>query len=234
MSQRVIHAKEVLKDMRAGLDENALMQKYRLSPKGLERLFSELVDAGYLEQVDQQYVFPSRRRISTKQLIADVRAGMSNQELMGKYKLTAIGLENAFKQLVETKSINPDELFGPPTLRHDAVLPQGIRELERYYLDFELPVIDTGPPEIDGKVRDITEKGLGVVGIPSEIGDVKTLLILHEEFVVIEPFLFEAQCRWVRKSPQDGEVTAGFLITRIADEDHKQLKQLIELVTFRG
>lgn len=234
MPARQINAREILRDVREGLDDSAIMQKYKLSPKGLHSVYNELVEFGYLERVGQHYVVPTSRRISTREIVSDIRRGASNEDLMKKHKLTAVGLQNAFKLLVDTRALGAEEIAGRETLRFEAVVPQGIREMERYYLDFDLPVIDTGPPEVEGKVRDMSEKGIGVVGITARVGEVKTLLVLHEEFVVIEPFLFEAQCRWVKLSETDGTTAAGFRITSITSEDLRQLKQLLELVTFKG
>lgn len=234
MPERRINAREILRDVREGLDDTAIMHKYRLSPQGLRNIYNELVEFGYLERVGSQFVVPTARRVSTREIVSDIRRGATNEELMRKYRLTPTGLQNAFKLLVDTRAIGADEVGGREPLRFEAVVPQGIREMERYYLDFDLPIIDTGPPEIAGKVRDMTEKGIGIVGIPARVGEVKTLLVLHEEFVVIEPFLFEAQCRWVRLSELDGTIAAGFRIMSITPEDLQQLKQLLQLVTFGG
>jgi uncharacterized protein (DUF433 family) len=234
MPERQISAKEILRDVREGLDDTAIMRKYKLSPKGLHNVYNELVDCGYLERVGQHYVVPTARRISTREIVAEIRRGVSNEELMRRHKLTEAGLQNAFKLLVDTRALGAEEIAGRQSLRFEAVVPQGIREMERYYLDFDLPIIDTGPPEIQGRVRDMSEKGVGVAGIAAKVGELKTLLVLHEEFVVIEPFLFEAQCRWVRESESDGSMTAGFQIKSITSEDLRQLKQLLQLVTFGG
>lgn len=234
MPDRQINARDILRDVREGLDDSAIMQKYKLSPKGLHNVYNDLVDFGYLERVGQHYVVPTARRISTREIVSDIRKGIGNDELMRKHKLTTKGLQNALKLLVDTRALGQDEIAGREPLRFEAVVPQGIREMERYYLDFDLPVIDTGPPEVQGKVRDMSEKGIGVTDLPARVGEFKTLLVLHEEFVVIEPFLFEAQCRWVKLSESDGTVTAGFRITSISSEDLRQLKQLLELVTFGG
>jgi uncharacterized protein len=50
MPRPKISAKDVLNDIRAGLDDTALMEKYHLSAIHLESLFKQLVQAGVLKQ----------------------------------------------------------------------------------------------------------------------------------------------------------------------------------------
>ena len=52
MAKVKIDARDVLKDIRDGLDDTALMTKYRLSGTGLQSLFSKLTEAGLLKRAD--------------------------------------------------------------------------------------------------------------------------------------------------------------------------------------
>jgi hypothetical protein len=49
MAKRTVDAKEILADIKAGMDSPALMEKYQLSEKGLQSLFTKLKDAGVLK-----------------------------------------------------------------------------------------------------------------------------------------------------------------------------------------
>jgi hypothetical protein len=49
MEKRTVDAKEILDDIKAGMDSPALMEKYQLSEKGLKSLFTKLKDAGVLK-----------------------------------------------------------------------------------------------------------------------------------------------------------------------------------------
>jgi hypothetical protein len=49
MAKRTVDAKEILDDIKAGMDSTALMEKYQLSKKGLQSLFKKLMDAGVLK-----------------------------------------------------------------------------------------------------------------------------------------------------------------------------------------
>jgi len=52
MAKRVLKANEVLKDLRSGLTDAAMMEKYQLSSKGLQSLFDKMVAAGLLSAAD--------------------------------------------------------------------------------------------------------------------------------------------------------------------------------------
>jgi uncharacterized protein (DUF433 family) len=47
-----VNAQEAARNVRAGMDDSALMEKYQLSPKGLQSLFKKLIEVRLLQQVD--------------------------------------------------------------------------------------------------------------------------------------------------------------------------------------
>lgn len=233
MAGREIRAKDIVEDIRAGLSDTALMKKYKVSPKGLQNLFDELAYLGFLGEGEHREIKPAKRRISAHQIVDDIRSGMAPSELMKKHNLSEKGLRSAEKKLVTAGLIREEEL--PVGLSAgDSDVFDNLREYERSYLDFDLPIFDVGPTEVEGKVRDITESGLGVVGIPAKVGETKVFLILHEKFFLIRPFLFEAKCCWAKESEEDGEFTAGFQITNTSEDDMEQLRKLIRIVRLFG
>ncbi len=52
MTRLKLNVQETLRDIRAGLDDAALMEKYSLSAKGLLYLFTKLVEAGFITQLE--------------------------------------------------------------------------------------------------------------------------------------------------------------------------------------
>jgi Mor family transcriptional regulator len=87
MKARRIKAKEALADIRAGMDDIALMKKYRLSAQGLQDLFTQLGEAGIIKHLNAQEV------------LADLRAGISGDDLMKKYRLSTAGMQSLFQEL---------------------------------------------------------------------------------------------------------------------------------------
>ncbi|MCA1959571.1 MAG: hypothetical protein LDL33_02150 [Desulfomonile sp.] len=52
MAKRTVNAKEVVRDVRAGMDDTGLIEKYGLSPEWLPIMFSKLVDAGLITRAE--------------------------------------------------------------------------------------------------------------------------------------------------------------------------------------
>jgi hypothetical protein len=50
VTQKTVSAKEILADIKRGMDDSALMEKYQLSEKGLQSVFIRLVDLGAVTQ----------------------------------------------------------------------------------------------------------------------------------------------------------------------------------------
>lgn len=234
MAQRQVSAREVLKDVRAGMDDARLMEKYRLSSTGLQSLFQQLVEAGLLRREGTGYALPGRRKLPAGSIIKDIRSGMSSAELMEKYNLTEKSLQRVCRELLAARALGPKELQTEISFQATMVMRTNIRELQRYQVDFDLPIYEAGSPEIQGKVRDITEKGIGLVGIESEQYETKTLVILGDYFGEISPFEFRADCRWSQRRPPGGECFAGFRITEISNENLRELQRLLQLVALRG
>ncbi|MEW6348541.1 MAG: hypothetical protein AB1646_05730 [Thermodesulfobacteriota bacterium] len=59
MAKPRISAKEVVQDIRAGLTDSTLMEKYNLSPKGLHSLFMKLLDSGAITRQDLVFKAPN-------------------------------------------------------------------------------------------------------------------------------------------------------------------------------
>jgi len=52
VDKREISAREVVADLRAGVDDVGLMNKYKLTPRGLDSLFGKLLTAGLISRTD--------------------------------------------------------------------------------------------------------------------------------------------------------------------------------------
>jgi hypothetical protein len=52
MPKRQLNAKEIVRDIRSGMDDAALMEKHALSPKGLQSVYDQLVRGGHVAEAD--------------------------------------------------------------------------------------------------------------------------------------------------------------------------------------
>jgi len=172
-----------------------------------------------------------RRTIKAKDIVNDLRSGMTNVELMEKYRLSAKGLRSIFAKLTNAKAVNERELAGRVPLVDDTVNLGQMRCLPRHYLLFRLPVSDTNNLATEGRVRDITERGLQTVGIPAKPGETKELRVQAGELVNVPTVVFEAECKWSRPETQNGQCVAGFQISDISPESLAELRELIQALT---
>jgi len=96
---RLIHeieARQLVADVRVGLDELELMKKYQLSRLQLRAAVRRLQAAGFLKEPQRPTLF-----IDAVQFIADLNAGAADGDLMGKYGLNEQTLPSVLDKLVE-------------------------------------------------------------------------------------------------------------------------------------
>jgi hypothetical protein len=123
-----INSRQAVEAIRSGMSDLALMEKFALSARGLQKLFKKLVAAGELEQLEvharllasqqshvvdliiSQPVQTKKARIEADKALEDIRAGVSDSELMQKYNISAKGLESLFRKLLAASLISRREL----------------------------------------------------------------------------------------------------------------------------
>jgi hypothetical protein len=96
---RLIHeieAKQLVADVRVGLDELELMKKYQLSRLQLRAAVRRLQAAGFLREPQRPTLV-----IDAVQFVADLNAGAADGDLMGKYGLNEQTLPSVLDKLVE-------------------------------------------------------------------------------------------------------------------------------------
>lgn len=172
-----------------------------------------------------------RRTIKAKDIVNDLRLGMTNVELMEKYQLSTRGLTSIFTKLMDAKAVKKREIAGRVPLADDTVNLGQMRCLPRNYLVFRLPVSDVNNFGMEGSVRDITERGVQTAGIAAKAGEIKELCVQADELADIRPFVFEAECKWSKPETQNEQCVAGFQISSISSESLAELRELIRVLT---
>lgn len=173
---------------------------------------------------------PEKRTIRAKDMVNDIRAGMSDHQLMGKYKLSVKGLESIFKKLEESGTVKRSELYGRFPSFDDTVNLGSIRKLSRNYFALALVIHDADNPLNKGEIFDVSEKGVGVKGMEAEPDQTHTLVIDGSEVDDLGALTFEAVCRWTQRD-EHGACLAGFEIAAISESDSEKLRRLIRGVT---
>ncbi len=175
----------------------------------------------------------SKRIIEAKDIVRDIRSGMSDTQLMTKYDLSSKGLQSAFQKLVDNRIMTVQEVYGERYAEsgEDTIVICDMRQLPRYLLTIIVPLYDGAQPENKGVLRDISEKGLGITGLRARIGEIKSLVIVCGELFDFSHIWIEAECRWINLEESEDRWEAGFQITKISREDLAKLKRLIGTLT---
>jgi hypothetical protein len=229
MPRREINAKEILQDIRTGMDERCLMDKYMLTDVGLKAVLGELVSAGLLKRSGDAYLIPETKRIDAKKIAADIVYGMTAQELMRRYNLTPMLLRQALEQLLESHILTRDQLGRELALRMDASDPSDIRSEPRETLSFDVDVFEPSRPDLVGRILEISERGFRVTGITVRSGEIKKLVIGGDLLGQVPPFELEAKCCWTRDLSNPGNAVAGFRIVNVSERARGELRKLVEL-----
>lgn len=115
--KRTINAKELLTDIKAGLDDDTIALKHRVSPGKLPGLYEKLVNAGVMSRSALEErrsgsapPAPGKRKISAKALVAAIRAGSTDSEIMERFRLTESKLQSLLDKLVEMGALDRAEI----------------------------------------------------------------------------------------------------------------------------
>ncbi len=169
-------------------------------------------------QVEGGPTMNPKRRIKARDIVGDIRGGMNVSDLMVKYQLTIKSLRTAFHQLVEGSAMSKEELSKLKSLHDNTV--KGLRHFPRFPMKSPIKIFDGGDPFKGGVVKDISEKGVCVQGIEARVGEVKNFIIRLGSLGAESTIVFQARCRWVKKSETSGKtILAGFEITDISTLD---------------
>jgi uncharacterized protein (DUF433 family) len=228
---RHLNACEVVSDLRSGMSSEDLMEKYGLNAEGLQNLFQELDHHGLLRGTAEQSGVPSKVVINIHQIVEDIKSGLTKSQLMQKYHLTPRGLRWVSMTLISSGTIAWQEIYDSLCTTYDELVPDKLRRTKRYSLPFECPVYEAHNPGVVGKVRDIAEKGLGILGIKANVGEPKTLVIPKDEFGEFASFTFDAECRWITKDPE-GVFVGGFEICHVSIGSLKEFQLLLHVAQF--
>ena len=169
-----------------------------------------------------------KRKIKARDIIRDIRSGLTVSQLMWKYRFPLKALRIVFRKLLKAGALTKEELETQRALYRDTVDMTGIRKWLRTTTTLPLRIYDSGNPFATGYVRDISEKGACVEGIKAGVGETKNFVVRSGAFGAGRTFVFEGKCRWVDKEESSSKRwVAGFEITSISSLDSRELHKLI-------
>ena len=170
-----------------------------------------------------------RRQIRVSEIVNDIRVGLSDSEMMDKYKLSSHGLAKVFKKLLEAKAISSLMFVEWSALFCESPDVKDIRLFPRGSLKFRLPIYEAGSSEKRGEVLNISDGGLAVRDLEAQINDTKSFLIPIKG----APVLFKAKCRWIKQEPVNGAAVSGFDVIDVLKGNWDKLLELIQAENLR-
>jgi signal transduction histidine kinase/ActR/RegA family two-component response regulator len=173
-----------------------------------------------------------QRKIKAAEIIRDIRDGMSDSGLMEKYKLSAKGLQNLFRQIVDARIMQPSEIFGRTPSYDNWVLLENLRTLPRQPLYLPIPVHVMDRPEIQGTVEEMTERGMRVRDIGAGIDESRTFVLNVDHCFSTHPIVLDTKCRWSGGNSANGTLVAGFEIMDVLQGDLKGLLAVVHAFPF--
>ena len=117
-------------------------------------------------------------KIKAKEIVADIRARLSDFEIMSKYGLSSKQLEKVLEKLVEAGTIREDEIKERSLFFDDPANRLQTRRFPRIYLRVPLEIEDLNNSSNKGLLVDLSEDGFRTRGIAAVVGEEKLFWFL--------------------------------------------------------
>jgi hypothetical protein len=211
---RTISGGALLRAISAGITGKKLMRKFCLSKRGFHSVLNQLL---------------AERQRRAVQILADSRSGMTVAEIAKKNGFLAANFSNILKRLEDLHFLSDDNR----TSKTRSHWTEHSGRNRRYLPRIQRPVLTTRiyeavVPEKTGLILDLSESGIGVSGIESQLGQEKTLFMNVGDLVEYEALTFECRCRWTSVyDDTQRSLCAGFEITSISETSLDCLKTVL-------
>ncbi len=169
-----------------------------------------------------------KRRIRAREVLDEIRSGISEAELRAKYRLSSKGIDRLFNLLVDNGTVDQSELLEKYPRYERKVTHVELRWDPRMSLKGKVYIYDILRSSA-GTLRDISEKGFRAAGIECNVGESKSLLLDLQQLVKADLVLVVARCQWKETRGHSSKyITTGFEILDISERDSKVLRAFIE------
>ena len=170
-------------------------------------------------------------KIKARDIVSDIRARLSDFELMLKYALSSDELDTILNRLVNEGEIRLEELQERSAFFDDPVNRRETRAFPRAYLRVPLPVHESDNPSNQGLITDLSQIGFRARGISAEIGDEKELIIDASGIESACAIELRGTCRWTNKKGGHKWLwETGFKIISVTPEALSTIQKVIGLL----
>ena len=173
------------------------------------------------------------RKIKAKEIVADIRARVSDFEIMSKYGLSLEQLEKVLEALLEAGEIRGAEIKERGLFFDDPANRLQTRRFPRIYLRVPLEIEDLNNSSNKGLLTDLSDDGFRTRGIAAVVGEEKVFLVSLKE-VRKRAVRLRATCVWA-KQDVDAKLLkeAGFKIVHISESDLLEIRRVARLLGLR-
>jgi hypothetical protein len=173
------------------------------------------------------------RKIRANEIVDDIRARMSDVEIMSKYGLSLEQLEKVLEALLKAGEIRGAEIeerglcFDNPANRLQT------RRFPRIYLRVPLEIEDLNKSSNKVLLTDLSDHGFRTRGIAAVVGEEKVFLVSLKK-VRKRAVKLRATCAWA-KQDVDAKLLkeAGFKIVHISESDFLEIRRVARILGLR-
>lgn len=163
-------------------------------------------------------------------MVADLRARLSDFELMAKYQLSLHQLQQVIEKLVNSGRIRGAEIKERASFFDEPANRLETRRFPREYLRIPLEIQDLANSSKRGFVIDLSRDGFRTRGMPAAVGEEKGFVMHWSESQ--NTIVLRAKCVWVQQAlNQTSLLEAGFKIVQVSDGDLSEMRRLIGLLS---
>ena len=162
--------------------------------------------------------------------MADLRARLSDFELMAKYQLSLHQLQHVIKKLVNSGRIRGAEIKERASFFDEPANRLQTRRFPREYLRIPLEIQDLADPSKRGFVIDLSRDGFRTRGMPAAVGEEKGFVVHWSESqntIELKPNVSGSH----QALNQTSLFEAGFKIVQVSDGDLSEMRRLIRLLS---
>ncbi|MGO9566196.1 MAG: PilZ domain-containing protein [Desulfomonilaceae bacterium] len=173
------------------------------------------------------------RKIKARKIVGDIRARMSDFELMSKYGMSLEQLGKVLEALLEAGEIREDEIKERGPFFDNPANRSKTRRFPRTYLRVPLEIEDLNNSSNKGLLIDLSDEGFRTRGIAVVVGQEKDFLVSLKE-VRKRAVRLRATCLWAKQDVEDKVLQeAGFKIVHISEIDLLEIRRVAGLLGLR-
>lgn len=173
-----------------------------------------------------------RRPIYPKEIVKEILSGNTDAQLMEKYDLSVIDLENVFRQLLDMRAINHIDVMTWSIFGNKVISTEHIRLFPRDNLGFTVPIFEPSRPDIEGFVKNVSQTGLCVGGVAATVNETKSFSIALDISRQVVSHPFEVRCRWTYHDEALREFTSGYSIAEASRKTWQKIVNGVKLVRY--